>query len=471
MQFKSIRTQFLTISIIIVLLALAIVGGITCYGVTQQSKEDYINYSNEQMKIAEQAIKVFYDQIDKDINMMATHPLVMAAAESNITSYVNSLEKVQMTPSQNGGVEQEIYEMFDHYVATHPGTMYVYFGTEEGSYLQWPEVPIPVEKFYPPEKGWYKTGLNGNGAIVRTDPYLDPMSNTMITSNVRSFTDANGKLVGTLGIDVQQSVISDMLNSMKTGETGYSMIVHTSGIILADGNNPENNFKQLGEINIAGLDKLGSDDLTPFDVMIDGAKYIVNPHKVDGTDWILASLMSESELTQGANSVALMMLIVSVVMLLITTVLITITANKITTPIKKSAQYLELVANGDFSQEIDSRFLARKDEVGAITNAINHMKNSIRQLVNSIKSESVAIEEKVYAVMDNVADLNKSLEEISVTTGDVAASTEETSAASEEMSATTQEIEKAVQLIAGKSQQGAVSSQEITRRAEDTKRN
>ncbi|WP_019851560.1 methyl-accepting chemotaxis protein [Desulfitobacterium sp. PCE1] len=471
MQFKSIRTQFLTISIMIVLSALVIVGGITCYKVIQQSKDDYLNYSNEQMKIAEQSIKIFYDQIDKNINMMATHPLVMAAAESNITSYTNSMEKVQMTPSQNGGVEQEIYEIFEHYAASHPGTMYVYFGTEEGAYLQWPEAPIPVEKFYPPEKGWYRTGLGGNGAIVRTEPYLDPMSNTMITSNVRSFTDANGKLVGTLGIDVQQSVISDMLNSMKTGKTGYSMIVHTTGVILADGSNPENNFKKLDEINIPGLEKLGSDDLAPFDVTIDGVKYIVNPHKVDGTDWILASLMSEKELTQGANGVALMMLGVSVLMLFITIALITITANKITTPIKKSAQYLDLVASGDFSQEIDPRFLARKDEVGSITNAINDMKNSIKQLVNSIKNESVAIEEEVYAVMDNVVDLSKSLEEISSTTGDVAASTEETSAASEEMSATTQEIEKAVQLIAGKSQQGAISSKEITQRAEDTKKN
>ncbi|HHY28504.1 MAG TPA: methyl-accepting chemotaxis protein [Desulfitobacterium dehalogenans] len=471
MQFKSIRTQFLTISIMIVLIALTTVGGITCYEVIQQAKNDYLNYSNEQMNIAEESIKIFYDQIDKNINMMATHPLVMAAAESNITSYANSMEKVQMTPSKNGGVEQEIYEIFEHYARSHPGTMYVYFGTEDGAYVQWPEGPIPVEKFYPPEKGWYTTGLSGDGAIVRTDPYLDPMSNTMITSNVRSFIDSNGKLVGVLGIDVQQSVISDMLSSMRTGETGFSMIVHNTGVILADGKNPENNFKKIDEINMAGLEKLGAEDLVPFDVMIDGVKYIVNPHKVSGTDWILASLMSESELTKGAKGVALMILIVSAVMLLVTIVLITITANKITTPIKKSSQYLNLVANGDFSQEIDPKFLTRKDEIGSITNAIHDMKNSIKQLVNSIKSESTAIEEEVYAVMNNVINLNKSLEEISATTEDVAASTEETSAASEEMSATTQEIEKAVQLIAGKSQQGAASSREITRRAEDTKRN
>lgn len=471
MKFKSIRTQFLAISVVIILLSLAAVGGIASYEVITQSRNNYFSNSNEQMKVAEKSIKIFYDQIDKDINMMASNPLVMEAANGGITSYVNNSEKVQMTPSKNGGLEQQIYEVFNHYAKNHPGTMYVYFGTENGAYLQWPETKVPTEKFNPPEKGWFKAGLSGNGAIIRTEPYVDGISNTLITSNVRSFKDSNGKLIGTIGIDVQQSAISDILSSIKTGKTGFSMIVHNTGVILADGNNPENNFKKLDEINIAGLDKLMSKDLVPFDVMINGVKYIVNPYKVSGTDWVLASFMSESELTEGARRISLMVLLISIAMLLITIILIIITSKKITTPIVKSSQYLEIVANGDLSQEIDPKFLDRKDEIGSITNAINDMKNSIKQLVNRIKNESSIIEEEVHAVMDNAITLSVSLEEISVTTEEVAASTEETSAASEEMSATTQEIEKAVQLIAGKSQQGAVSSKKISRRAGETKIN
>ncbi|MHB8073958.1 methyl-accepting chemotaxis protein [Desulfosporosinus fructosivorans] len=469
MRFKSIQTQFLVISVVIILITLATVGGIASYQVNQQAKSDYFSNSNEQMKIAEKSITIFYDHIDKDINMMATNPLVMEASNGGITSYASNTEKVQMTPSKNGGLEQQIYNVFNHYVKNHPGTMYVYFGTENGAYLQWPETNIP-EKFNPPEKGWYKTGLSGNGAIVRTEPYVDGISNVMITSNVRSFVDSTGKLIGTIGIDVQQSVISDMLSSMKTGKTGFSMIVHNTGVVLADGNNPENNFKKLEEIEIAGLDKLVSKDLQPFDVTIAGVKYIVNPYKVAGTDWILASFMSENELTEGARSISLMVLSVSVIMLLITILFITIATKKITTPIIKSSQYLKIIAGGDFLQEIDPKFLARKDEIGSITNAINDMKNSIKQLVNSIKNESSAIEEEVHDVMDNVITLTTSLEEISATTEELAANMEETSATSEEMSATTQEIEKAVQLIAAKSQQGAASSREITKRAEDTKK-
>ncbi|WP_088226088.1 methyl-accepting chemotaxis protein [Desulfosporosinus sp. FKB] len=470
MKFKSIQSRFLVISLSIIIVALATVGTIASYEVTTQAKSDYFNNSNEQMKIAANSIQIFYDRIDKDINMMASNPLVMQANDGTITSYANNNQQVNMTPSKNGGLEQQIYEVFDQYAKSHPGTMYVYFGTKNGAYLQWPETSISA-KFNPPEKGWYKTGLSGNGAIVRTAPYVDGISHQMITSNVRSFTDANGNLIGTIGIDVQQSVISSMLSSMKPGKTGYYMIVHNTGVILADGNNAKNNFKTLADVKIPGLQNLLAKDLKPFDVNINGMNYIVNPYKVSGTDWILASFMADSELNQGAKKISFMVLSISVIMLLITILLITITTKRITTPIIKSAEYLEIVSGGDFTRDINPKYLARSDEIGSITNAINDMKNSIKHLINSIRDESSVIEQEVQDVMNNVIDLAENFEEISSTTEELAASMEETSASSEEMAATSQEIQKSVQLIAQKSQEGALSAGKIAERAEDTKQN
>ncbi|WP_406541050.1 hypothetical protein ACI7YW_09605 [Clostridium ljungdahlii] len=34
------------------------------------------------------------------------------------------------------------------------------------------------------------------------------------------------------------------------------MIVHSNGLIMADGKNSKNNFKKVGEVGINGLDKL-----------------------------------------------------------------------------------------------------------------------------------------------------------------------------------------------------------------------
>ena len=467
MGFRSIQTKFLTISLAIILLTVVSIGGIISYQSIANARKSYINNSNEMMSIVEKTINVFYDQVDKDINMMASHPLVVRA-DKTITSYTSTTEAVEMTPSSNGGLEQEIYELFKHYADTHPGTMYVYFGTEDGAYLQWPETSIH-KGYIPKSKSWYLEGLGGNGAIVRTNPYVDSFTNTLITSNVRSFSDNNGKVIGVIGIDVQKSVISDLLSQMNMGKTGFSMIVHKTGTIMADGSNADNNFKNVQEVGIEGLSKLLSDKLESFDVHIDNKKYIVNPHRVDGTDWILATLMSEDELVATAREVISVIVATSLIALAIATVLVLASTKRITTPIIKSSEYLRCISAGDLTKEIDKKYLDRKDEIGTIVNSINEMKASIKHLVLSIKHESGFIKDKVDTVMSNVNVLNCSLEEISATTEEFAASTQETAASSEEMAATSQEIERAVQSIAKRAKEGTVAADEISKRAEDIK--
>ncbi|KOA18414.1 methyl-accepting chemotaxis protein McpB [Clostridium homopropionicum DSM 5847] len=468
-RLKSIRTQFLLVSVVIILITLLSVVGIVYTQISKQAREDYFNNSNEQMNLIDSSIRNFYNQIDKDLNMMATNSLVMKADKS-ITSYASNSERVKMTPSKNGVLEQQTYESFKHYGETHPGTLYVYYGLETGAYLQWPETEVP-EKYDSTKRVWYKEALSKNGTIVRTAPYLDGMSNEMITSNVRSFKDANGKVLGVIGIDVQQSVISNMLSKMKIGKTGFSMIVHKTGVILADGNNPKNNLKKLEELKIDGLTNILSADSKPFDIKIDGVKYVVNPHKVSDTDWVLASFMSDTELTSGARKIGNQIIIISIVILFITIILITFSTKFITTPIKKSSKYLEIIAEGDFTVDIDSKYLKRKDEIGTITNSINNMKNSLKNLVGSIANESVAIENEVTRSIKNVNLLSNDLTNISATTEELAASMEETAAASEEMSATSQEIERAVQVIAQRAHEDALVAAQINKRAADMKNN
>lgn len=465
--FNSLRAKILLISIATTFITLALFGSVMYYLVSSESYEDYYSNSNEQMKIVAESINMFYDQIDKNLDMFATHPLVIKT-DNSITSYENTTETVQMTPSINGGLEQEIYDVFKHFGESNNDTMYIYLGTDDGSYLQWPETTT-VAGYSPKDKLWYTSGVSGNGNIVRTDPYYDPVTDSLITSNVRSFTDEQGNIIGVIGLDVQQSVISDILTKMKTGETGYSMILHNTGVIMADGSNPENNFKDINEIGIEGLDKLLDENLEPFNVWINGEKYLVNPCKVEGTDWILGTFIAESELTQSMRNIIKFGGVFAIVILILAIIITSVFSERITKPIKRSSEHLKLIAAGDFTKEIDKKDLSRQDEVGTIINGINFMKDSLKQLVDSIKNESLAIDKEVENVIANVTMLGSDLENISGTTEEVAASMEETAASSEEMTATSQEIKLAVESIARRSQEGSIAANEINKRAEDTK--
>ncbi|OSA98758.1 UNVERIFIED_ORG: methyl-accepting chemotaxis protein [Clostridium botulinum] len=465
---KSIQTKFLQLSVGMICAFLVIMMTFISYRISVQTKSDYINNSNEQMSIVSSAINNFYDQVDANINMMATNPTVMKG-DTTITKYKDNVTKVDMTPSINGGVEQEIYEVFDQYADSHPETKYIYLATKDGGYINWPETYIP-EKYDPTIREWYKFAIEGNGEIRRTDPYIDT-TNTMITSNARIVKDSSGNIIGAVGIDVEQSSISNILNNMKTGKTGFFMIVHDNGTIMADGNNIENNFKNIKDVNIENLDNLLDKDSYKFDVKINGEKYFVNSKKVEGADWNLAALISEKELNQNMIQTNILFLCIAVIMVLAISIIIIKNVRKITNPIEESAKYLEEIGKGNFIIEINNKYLERPDEIGIIINGIQDMKNALVNLIYKIKDESTSIENEVDNVIEDVNVLNTNLEDISAATEELTASVEETAATTDEMALTSKEIEKAIISIANKSKEGADNAKEISKRANTTKEN
>ncbi|MBV7276580.1 methyl-accepting chemotaxis protein [Clostridium sp. PL3] len=376
-----IKGKILLPSIVALLVTLVSISGIVIYQVNKKAREDYFTNSKEQMKSVSQAINIFYDQIDKNIDMLATNPSVMML-DNSITTYKNTTKDTPMTPSTNKGIEQEIYKVFEQYANSHKGTSYVYLGTEDGGYIQWPEESIPAG-FNPPKRPWFNDAMNKKGSIIRTEPYT--YKSQLLTSNARTITDKNGKVIGAIGIDVQQSYISDMLNKMKSGKTGYSMIVHNNGLIMADGKNPKNNFKKIEEIGINGLDKLLAKDLKSFDVVIDGEKYIVNPYKVEGTDWILASFITEKELMDGAKNIMNIVMFSAIIILLITSILFNFISSSITKPILAVTKRVQDFADLDFSvdEKADTlKYLSRKDEIGAMVRGFRSMRENVSEFIH-----------------------------------------------------------------------------------------
>lgn len=465
--FKSIKTTFLITSIVVILMALSTVGIVINLQITTQAHEDYINNSNDQIQLASNTIQNFYRQIDKDIDLLARDPETMKTVENTIVNYKDSISETFMTPSQNGEIERNVYNIFDRYVNSNPGTLYVYLATKDGGYLNWPEANIPAN-YNPVNSGWYKLGMSGNGKVVRTAPYR-AANGVMVISNVRSYTDASGKILGAIGIDVEQSTISDMLNSMKIGKDGFYVLIHNTGMVIADGNNSENNFKTVEEINLPGLENVLVDNLQPFYLDLDGQNYNVNPKRIDGTDWIIASFMSESELISGAKKISTSIILISGLVLFITIILIVFSTKKLIKPIIKSANYLEILASGDFSQELDARLVSRRDEIGTIAKGINNMRDSLVHLVKNIKFESSNIDTTTRIIVENVDVLSNDLQEISSTTEQLAAGMEESAAAAEEMTATSQQIEHIISAIADRTQEGAISANEISERAATVK--
>jgi methyl-accepting chemotaxis protein len=437
-RIAGIKGRILISTILVVLITLVSISSIVIYQVDKKAHDDYLDNSNEQMKIVSQAINIFYQQIDQNIDMLASNPTVMMT-NGSITTYKNTTKDTPMTPSANGGIEQKIYEVFDQYAKSHKGTAYVYLGTEDGGYIQWPEESMSAG-FNPPKRPWFIDAMSKNGSIIRTEPYT--YKDMLLTSNARTLTDKNGKILGAIGIDVQQSDISDILNKMKIGKTGYSIIVHNNGLIMADGKNSKNNFKNIKDVGIEGMDKLLDEDIKSFDVTIDGEKYIVSPYKVEGTDWILASFMTEKELGDSARKIINIVMISAITILLLASILFTFVSGSITKPIVAVTKKIQDFANLNFSIDEKSnevKYLNRKDETGDMVRAFKIMRDNVVEFICK------------------TADATEK----------IAASAQELTATSEQTATSTNEVAKAIQEIAKGASDQAKDTQTAANNVED----
>lgn len=71
-------------------------------------RDGYMGNVVQQVNVIEQMLDVFYDDLDRNIDMFASHH-TLKTADNTITRYMKQRGGVR-TPSQNGGIEQKIYE-------------------------------------------------------------------------------------------------------------------------------------------------------------------------------------------------------------------------------------------------------------------------------------------------------------------------------------------------------------------------
>ncbi len=98
--------------------------------------------------------------------------------------------------------------------------------------------------------------MNNRGNIIRTDPYKEAVTGDTVVSNALTFTDKNGKIRGVMAIDLSSDKLVGIMNDIKIGKTGYAMMLHKTGLILADPKNPKNCNKYIKDIENSNFAKI-----------------------------------------------------------------------------------------------------------------------------------------------------------------------------------------------------------------------
>ncbi|MCB8818395.1 methyl-accepting chemotaxis protein [Desulfosporosinus shakirovi] len=328
------------------------------------------------------------------------------------------------------------------------------------------------------DREYFQKAIGGNRAI--SEPIISKDDGSLIIVYAVPIKQG-GAIVGVLAALKDGNDLSEITNDITFGKSGKAFMIDEKGTKVAHYNselvinmdNDFNNVQQNSKLeSLVTLEKQMTEGKAGVgEYEYNGEIKYLGFAPVEGTGWSLAVASPKDEVMSGIKTMRKSVLIVSVFVLFLSLGVGYFVSKLISNPILLASEHLKVIATGDFTHEFPQELIARKDEIGALTKAIETMQKSVRDVVNGVILESRNVESSVITSVQAINELTQQIEEVSSTTEELSAGMEETAASTEEMSATATEIERAVGSIAQKAQEGAVSAGEISRRASELKQN
>jgi methyl-accepting chemotaxis protein len=260
------------------------------------------------------------------------------------------------------------------------------------------------------------------------------------------FGEQVGVLIGTVSTEYLQQLISEM----NINGAGYGWIINQDKKTIAY---PERDYIATSELAESNpdlrkiSDNMAAGESGVVNYKFDNQDKIMAYHPVKINGWSVAMTADRAEVMSELDNLRNVSLIIALVALIIGIIVATLISSYIASPLNYVTATAEKLAAGDFTLDIDSKYLKRKDEIGKLTSAFSEMIDNLKAMILDVKdvSDRVAASSEELSASGN--QVGESADEVSKAIQEVASNTEEQSAQVEETSATVEELIKQITMI------------------------
>ncbi|AQR94919.1 EAL domain-containing protein [Clostridium saccharoperbutylacetonicum] len=410
------RIKLFLFCVFIILLTAIPIATITYNDIYNSLKGELLLHSKEQILQIDNSINGMANQLKANTIFLANSNEARKADQS-ISALFNipNVENNKKYSKQLPGIEGSIYNELESYGESHPETTYVFVGTKWGGYIQWPD-GLGAGNFDPRKRPWYAPAVENPDKVITSDPYVSAIdnSNNIIISFSSAIKNEANEVIGVAGIDVSLNKLSEIVRSIKVGKDGYIFICTKDGTMLAHPNS-NLNFKKLSEydsklvsskdgseFSIKDSDKIINAENDNFETVIDGKEVFVNIYTSPNTGWKMVSVVQKSELTDRAEELQNLVIIITLCVLVLGIILTYFITKVLTKPIKDLAPIMETAGNGDLAVRAN---INTKDEFGVLGNSFNLMISRLSSNydeLSAVYEELMATEEELRAQYDEL---------------------------------------------------------------------
>ena len=272
-------------------------------------------FTNEVRQI-DKGISLMFKMIGDNVTLLSKSPL-LEPSHKKLSRYIDK-PAMAMTPTTNSPEEAALYQLFTDIGESFSDVNYVYFGSVEGGYLQWP-TGNTVANYDPRPRPWYQVAKSSEGKLSRAPAYYWAADNSTIISTVKLVKNSNNEPIGVLGMDVTLDKLTEMLANINFGYGGSLIVVEHTGRILADTKSPSNNFKFIHNIDQPLLASLSTNiqNESTKNITLNEVNYYATTYHSPYLDWTFIGLVPEQIVNNSVNELIKNILLVSVISLVV----------------------------------------------------------------------------------------------------------------------------------------------------------
>ena len=283
--------------------------------------------------------------------------------------------------------------------------------------------------------GWYYLPVQAGEAIWMS-PYMNENVNIYMISYVVPLFAKDGTSVGVIGMDIDFSQITDLVDATQIYTSGYAFLTDANGAVMYHKDADEGT--ELASLDssltdsaafLADSDKQGQ----TMDYSYQGVERKLMYFDLDnGMKLVLAA--PTSEVYAEAYSLAKMIIAAVFVAFFLSAAIGILLGTSITRPIRQLTAVIKQTAQLDFRPTKEGAGLRKlKDETGTMANEIHLMRKKLRSMMEDLQNTGKVL-------VDNTDTLNEIVMQNSAYATDNSSATQDLAAGMEEASASTASI-------------------------------
>jgi len=368
---------------VIAALPIVLVATLVVINLRGEAREGFLDSSSREIRQVSNAMNLFFQGITQNVDYLASLPQVTGAGET-IKKHI-SADAAQIAPGEQ---DKALFELFTRLATSHPDYAYVSYGLKDGGYAFWPGDPS-MSNYDPRTRPWYQAAMANPGKTLRTAPYYWAGDDAVLVSTVRSVANQLGNPGGVVNIDVSLKGLTEIVQQIKLGESGYLILMENNGNVMVDPRDASHSFKQLASFG-DGYAELAKAGKGLVEVYLGGVRYMANVYPDEKLGWTFIGLIQQGEVMQTTTRLTWLVGSIALILAALFAVVGAAFAKLIVRPINSVSSGLEGIAQGegDLTRSLEVR---GRDETAQLASWFNQFLGAIRSLIQHIGSAASKI--------------------------------------------------------------------------------